>query len=290
MDDSDVQRVPVDCHTHVWEDGLHLGGAFVEDAVRAWGDGLRIAVTPEEHWAAMEQVERAIVLAFNAPACGVVVPNEYVADYVAQHPEKLIGFASVDPNDSRAPDQLADAVTALGLRGLKIAPIYQDFDPTGERARRVFAVAQDLHIPILWHQGTSFVRAGPLKYSSPIAVDEIATLFPDLRIVVAHLGHPWIAETIVVVRKHPHVYTDISGLHTRPWQLYNGLVTALEYGIMEKLLFGTDFPFATIAATQRALRDAGALAAGTPLPQIPVDAVEGIIGRNSLQLLGLDGR
>jgi hypothetical protein len=281
------ERLPVDCHTHIWLGGVHLGGAFVEDATRVWGSALRLEVDPEQHWQAMLPADRVIVLAFQAPACGVVVPNAYVAAYVAQHPDKLIGFASVDPNDPGAADQLRAAVDELGLRGLKVAPIYQDFDPTSERAERVFAVAEELGLPVLWHQGTSFIRSGPLKYSNPVAVDEVAIRHPELRVVVAHLGHPWIEETIVVVRKHPFVYADISGLHTRPWQLYNGLVTALEYGITDKLLFGSDFPFATIQQTRQALRAVTRMVEGTPLPQIPGIVVESIIARNTTSLLRL---
>lgn len=281
------ERLPVDCHTHIWLDGVHLGGAFVEDATRVWGSALCLEADPEQHWQAMLPADRVVVLAFQAPACGVVVPNDYVAAYVAQHPDKLIGFASVDPNDPGSADQLRAAVDELGLRGLKVAPIYQDFDPTSERAERVFAVAEELGLPVLWHQGTSFIRSGPLKYSNPVAVDEVAIRHPELRVVVAHLGHPWIEETIVVVRKHPFVYADISGLHTRPWQLYNGLVTALEYGITDKLLFGSDFPFATIQQTRQALRAVTRMVEGTPLPQIPEIVVESIIARNTISLLRL---
>ena len=92
----------VDCHTHVGLAGQHVGGSIHEDLMRTWGRPLW-NVTLEEHWAAMQGVDRAIVLAFDAPRIGAVVPNEYVAEYVAHHPEKLIGFASVDPHSRPRP-------------------------------------------------------------------------------------------------------------------------------------------------------------------------------------------
>ena len=69
--------------------------------------------------------------------------------------------------------------------------------------------------------------------------------------VIAHLGHPWIAETLVLIRKHRHLYSDISALYYRPWQFYNALVLAMEYGVLDRLLFGTDYPFTTPASTHR---------------------------------------
>ena len=60
-----------------------------------------IAVDLDRHWEAMQAVDRAVVLGFRARHVGVLVPNEYVAEYVARHPERLIGFCSVDPAGSR---------------------------------------------------------------------------------------------------------------------------------------------------------------------------------------------
>ena len=277
----------IDCHTHVGEAGTHIGGAFLDDARRAWGPDLQLGVSLEEHWEAMAPVEAAIVLAFAAPAVGFDVPNEYVADYVRAHPEKLIGFASVDPNDPEAPDRLEHAATALKLRGLKLGPIYQHFDPLGKAALDVYEVAERLGLPVIWHQGTTFVRDAPLIHARPVLLDEVATRFPDLRIVVAHLGHPWIEEAMATIRKHPNLFADISALETRPWQYYNGMLAAFEYGVTGRLLLGTDYPFSTIEQTTEGLRSINRFVAGTALPAIPEDVVEGIIHRDSLALLGL---
>jgi len=278
----------IDCHTHVGEAGTHLRDAVLADAQRVWGPQVELGLSLDEHWAAMAAVEKAVVLAFAAPAVGYVVPNEYVADYVRQHPEKLVGFASVDPNDPHAPHQLEHATTELGLRGLKLGPIYQHFDPLSEQAFRVYEVAERLRLPIMWHQGTTFVRDAPLIHARPVLLDEVARRFPELRIVIAHLGHPWIEEAMATIRKHPHLYADISALETRPWQYYTGMISAVEYGVGDKLLLGTDFPFSTVERTVEGLRGINRLVANTPLPVVPEDVIEGIIARDSLALLGID--
>ncbi len=276
----------VDCHTHVGLANVHVGGEIMADLMRAWGKPLW-HVPLEEHWAAMQAVDRAIVLAFDAPDIGVVVPNEYVAEYVAQHPEKLIGFASVDPKRPRAPYILEDAVKRLGLRGLKIAPIYQHFDPWSSEALTLLEAANALRIPVLWHQGTTFVRDAPLIHARPVLLDEIARRFPDLRMWVAHLGHPWCDELVAVVRKHPHLYTDMSAVHPRPLQFYLAMMSAVEYGIADKILFGTDYPFTTVEASLNGLRTINRVAEGTGLPRVPEDVIENIIHRDTLALLGL---
>jgi uncharacterized protein len=278
----------IDCHTHVGEQDVHMRGEFMADARRAWGPDLQMGTTLEQHWAAVQTAERAIVLAFAAPAVGYVVPNEYVADYVAQHPEKLVGFASVDPNDADAPAELRAAVTDLGLKGLKLGPIYQRFEPISDRAFAVYEVAQELGLPVIWHQGTTFVRDAPLALARPIMLDEVARNFPRLKIVIAHLGHPWIEEAMATIRKHPTLFADVSALETRPWQYYNGLIAALEYGVADKLLFGSDYPFSTTAKAAAGLRSINSLARGTSLPRVPESVIEAIIERPTLEVLGIE--
>ena len=279
----------VDVHTHVWERPAHLSDAFIDDAKAAAGAAYKpIEVDLDEHWKAMEPVDRAIVLGFRARHVGVLVPNEYVADYVGRHPEKLIGFCSVDPNDADAVEQFDHAVKTLGLRGLKVGPIYQNIHPQDERFLALMARAEALGVPVLIHQGTTFCSNVSLELANPIQLQPIALKFPKLRMLIAHMGHPWIAETLVLIRKHPHFYSDISALYYRPWQFYNALVTAMEYGVLDKLLFGTDYPFTTPASTIAALKKVNEMAVGTNMPRSPEAKIEEMIHRDSLPLLGLD--
>jgi predicted TIM-barrel fold metal-dependent hydrolase len=279
----------VDVHTHVWEHPAHISDGFIEDArITAGNPDLQIAVDLDAHWAAMAPVDRAIVLGFRARHVGVLVPNEYVAAYVGRYPEKLIGFCSVDPQDDDAVDQLEHAVRTLGLRGLKVAPIYQNVPPSDPRFVALMRRAEHLTVPVLIHQGTTFCENVSLELANPVLLQPLALQFPRLRMVIAHLGHPWIAETLVLIRKHRHLYSDISALYYRPWQFYNALVMAMEYGVLDRLLFGTDYPFTTPASTIEALRRVNGMVDGTRLPRIPLDRIEAMIHRDSLGLPGLD--
>ena len=173
----------------------------------------------------------------------------------------------------------------LGLVGCKLGPIYQNVDPLGPEFLRVCEALERLELPMLIHQGTTFARAGSLLQARPILLDEIALRYPKLKIVIAHIGHPWFDEAIAVVRRHPHVYADISALVTRRWLLYQALVSAIEYRVEHKLLFGTDFPFFSAQADDRrpALGHRHGLRADMPV--IDEQVVEDIIHRPTLELL-----
>ena len=71
---------------------------------------------------------------------------------------------------------------------------------------------------------------------------------------MAHLGHPYEGECVVTFRKHPNVYADVSALHYRPFQLYHSLMLVQEYGVWDKVLFGTDYPFITFPKWLSAFR------------------------------------
>jgi predicted TIM-barrel fold metal-dependent hydrolase len=213
--------------------------------------------------------------------------NDSTAEFVAADPGRRIGFMSVHPDDPRAMEEIDRCVTDLGLQGIKLGPNYQNFDPLGDNARLVYAEAERRGLPIVFHQGASPVQDAPLRYAHPLTIDEVAIGYPELRIVMAHMGHPWQADTIVTIRKHPNVYADISALFYRPWSFYAGMRLATEWNVLPKLLFGSDYPIIAPGETIEGLRRVNDVAVGAVLPLVPLEAIEEIIHRDSLALLGL---
>lgn len=114
----------VDCHTHLWECPGHLSDEFVAEAnARSRGKPMDLHVPPERHWPAMRNVDKAIVFGIRAFHSGLSSPNEYIADYARAHPEKIIGFAAVDPTHDNVRETLEHALDDLKLRGVKLGPI-----------------------------------------------------------------------------------------------------------------------------------------------------------------------
>jgi len=279
----------VDCHTHLFAYPGHLSQEFVGEAnARSRDHPMDLHVPPERHWEAMRGVDRVIVFGLRAFHSGAVVPNEYIAAYANEHREKVIGFAAVDPARDDVEETLEHAVDRLRLKGVKLGPIYQGVHPTDSRMMAVYRLCQERGLPILIHQGTTFVTRAPLKFALPVLLEDVAIEFPRLKMVIAHLGHPWIAETLVLIRKQPNFYADISALHYRPWQFYNALILAKEYGVLDKLLFGSDYPFTTPEASMAALRGFNKMAEGTHLPRLEETEIEKLIHSPTLTCLGLE--
>ncbi len=286
----------VDVHTHT---PTHRGA--VPLAERRSYDRWRPdrAVVTTNSWADYDEQQAAadVTIVFNIaladPLGGTGIPtdpariNEATAEFAAADPARRIGFLSVDPTAPGGLEEAERCRAELGLRGVKLGPNYQRFDPLDPAALELYAWAQRHGLPILFHQGTSPIRDAPLRYAHPLTMDEIATAFPELRIVMAHMGHPWQRDTIAVIRKHPHVYADVSALPYRAWSFWECMRLASEWGATGKLLLGSDFPVATTAETIAALRDVNAIVEGTKLPPVPAGEIEEIIHRDALAALGL---
>lgn len=208
------------------------------------------------------------------------MPNEVIADYARAHHDKVVGWASVDPNDADCLEQLEHAVVDLGLRGLKLCPVYQHFDPADRRHWPLFRKCRELSLPIIWHQGATFPSRSKLKRGQPLQLEDVAMDFPDLTMIVAHLGHPWEEDLVALIPKCPNLYADISAVHYRPWRYWPAMVTAVEYGVSHKLLLGSDFPSATIGNVIDGLRRVTDPVSGTNLPKVSEEVIDMIIHEN----------
>lgn len=290
----------IDVHTHaprLQPAGDNPGGGR-SDAIYRPDKHASTAHTTEGYLEALEGIDRAIVFNIAAdprddrnnsnlqyPVPGV---NDDTAAMVRKAPEKLIGFLTVHPHDPNVLEEIERCTQDLGLKGIKLGPNYQNFDPLGEEAMRVFKRAEELGLPVLLHQGTSPVQFADLDYAHPRHMDRVAMACPNLKMILAHMGHPWQIDCIVVIRKHPNVYADISAQFYRPWSFYNAFRLATEWGVMHKLLFGSDLPIAEPRETIDNTRRVNDIIAGTNLPEVPEDEIEKIIHRDSLPLLGLE--
>lgn len=287
----------IDVHTHVWQSPEQLGQMDLGEPLRSPrvprtlpGRTPWRAVPPgdaDHHWAQASAVDKSIVLGFKSRYLRAEIPNRYVAEYVNRFPQKLIGFAGIDPTESAALEELRVAHGDLRLRGLTLSPASQDFHPCDSRAMTIYAEAERLGMPILIHAGAQLNEQSKLEYSRPYYFDEVARTFPRLRLAIAQLGQPFVEETLCLLAKHPNVFADVSGLLVRPWQAYNALVSAHQYGVIDKLLFGSDFPYTSATECIEALYSINQMAQGTNLPVVPREALRGIVERDTLALLGL---
>lgn len=193
-------------------------------------------------------IERACLINYPAPEVLGLQPdmNPFVANYASQDPRRLIPFGSVHPKYSKDPTKEVERLASrLEIRGLKVHPPHQLFAANGyvdggmPHLKKIYAAAERVGIPVMVHTGTSIFPGARSKFGDPMALDDVAQDFPDLKIIMAHGGRPlWCDTAFYLIRRHPNLYFDISGIP--PKRLLEWF-PRLEV-IADKLLFGSDWP------------------------------------------------
>jgi predicted TIM-barrel fold metal-dependent hydrolase len=200
-------------------------------------------------------VEKSVIVAVDAETIhNYRVSNDLVAETVARHPDRLIGFASVDPHKGKnGVKEFRRAVTDLGLKGLKLLPHLVDLDINDPIMYPLFEAARDLDVPVLFHTGTQFHAGTKIRYCRPLFVDDVAVDFPGLNLIIAHFGYPWWEEALAVVRRNPHVYFNIAGW--APKHIPPGVIQAANSYLKAKVLFGSDYPLLSRVRILKELRE-----------------------------------
>ena len=176
----------------------------------------------------------------------------------------------------------------MGLVGIAVSPACQGFHPAHSTAMRVYERCAALSLPLFVTALEPLTQSAVLEFGRPALWDEVAQTFPDLPIVISGLAYPWIDETLTMLAKHPRMHADIAGVASRPWQLYNALLSAAGLGVMDKLLFASGFPFDTPESAIENMYSVNAHSHGTQLPSVPRSQIRGIVERDALGCLGID--
>ncbi|MCF7958770.1 MAG: amidohydrolase family protein [Phycisphaerae bacterium] len=281
----------IDCHSHIWPSIGELGEAANFSCLSCQPGHKKFDVhmgSPDRHRKSAEHTVKTLVLGFTSNLLGAQIPNQFISDYVASQPERLLGFAGIDPTiGAECLQEIHLFKQNPSFSGLVLCPPCQGFHPCDTRALRVYELAESLKMPIYFLYGGRLPRAAILDYAQPAALDEVARGFPNLKIVISHLGFPWIEQTIVLLAKHKNIFADVAGLTDKPWQAYRSLNLAYEYGIIDKLLFASDFPTHTVKTAAETLYNLNKITLDSVLPAVPLEQLRGIVERDSLALLGL---
>ena len=193
-------------------------------------------------------VERACLINYAAPkvmGLGLDV-NAFVAKYASEDRRRLLAFGSLHPKLTKNPKADVERLASkFEVRGIKIHPPHQLFYPNAyvdgkmPALRTIYRTAEALGIPVMFHTGTSVFPGARSKYGDPMTLDDVATDFPDLTILVAHGGRPiWCDTAFFLIRRHPKMYLDTSSIPPRRFLEWFPDVRKIE----DKVLFGSDWP------------------------------------------------
>jgi uncharacterized protein len=176
--------------------------------------------------------------------------NDEVLEVAQANPDVLIPFASVDPHKGKLGVREARELIARGVRGFKFHPNIQRFWPNDREFYPFYEVIAEAGLIALFHSGTTGIGAGMpggggvrLKYSNPMAVDDVAADLPELDIILAHPSFPWQDEALAIAVHKPNVYIDLSGW--APKYFPEILIRYTNTQLKHKMLFGSDYPLLT---------------------------------------------
>jgi predicted TIM-barrel fold metal-dependent hydrolase len=163
----------------------------------------------------------------------------------------------------------------MGAKGVKLYPPYNHFYPNDNRIYPLYALAQEYRLPVLLHTGSSVFKGSKLKYADPIHLDDVASDFPDLVLVMAHSGRGlWYNKAFFLSRLHPNLFLEVSGLP--PKNLLN-YFPDMEKNI-DKFIYGSDWPaIQTISSNVVAIQK-------LPLSE---ESKKKILYENAARILGL---
>jgi uncharacterized protein len=170
--------------------------------------------------------------------------NPWMIRYASADPSRLIAFGSVNPRFTRDVAAATSRVIEAGAKALKVHPPHQLFranayQDTLPGLADVYRVAEQAGIPVTIHTGTSVFPGARSRFGDPMDVDDVAIDFPGLTILLAHGGRPlWMEAAFFLVRRHPNVYLELSGIP--PSKLLEYFPRLEE--LADKAIWGTDWP------------------------------------------------
>lgn len=179
--------------------------------------------------------------------------NDIIVDLEEKFPERFRGVFGAEPLDKndvlkkKRLEEFKAAVKDHGIRGLWFGPPYQHIYANDKRIYPFYEVAQEYGVVVYYHHGGGIgggggpANAAPLKYARAILLDDVVIDFPNLRINVEHMAYPWTEELLALMKHAPNVYTDVCELFYRPTVLAWYLMMAKEYGVIDRVIWGSDY-------------------------------------------------
>lgn len=232
----------IDFHVHIglkenWHEWVH---AYQKAVQSEFYERYEEMIEPEKFamYLRNHKIEKAVILPEISPLTSGIVSNEYVFEF-CKGIDIFIPFCTINPTLSSQPAEEFKKYVQMGAKGIKLYPSYNHFYPNDSKLYSLYSIADDQKLPLLVHTGSSVFKGSKLKYADPIYLDDVATDFPALSILLAHSGRGlWYEKAFFLSRIHPNLYLEISGLP--PKNLLNYFPN-LEKNI-DKFVYGSDWP------------------------------------------------
>lgn len=175
--------------------------------------------------------------------------ESYVREAYQRYPDFFIPFASLEPMDKfnrfnqKAYDEYERAILEDGIKGVLLTPPYGHYMSNDKTAYPFYQLTQKHDIVMQYHHSAQMGPAilAPTQYANMENLNNVCVDFPKMKIVVEHLGYPWSEHLFVLMTNCPQMYTDLAMTYTRPIWVAWQLVLAREYGVLDRIMFATDY-------------------------------------------------
>ncbi len=194
--------------------------------------------------------------------------SEPIASALAPHPDRFSFFCAIDPFHPDPAQRLAEIMAAFPVHGLKIHPTLTGLHPHDDRMFALLELARHNHLPVTIHTGTFPFDTG--GWDDATLLEPALAAYPDVTIVLAHIGWDQYRKVIDLASRHPHVAVETS------WQPARVIKMAVQALGADRVYFGSDFPLLrqefALSHVRQALSD---------------EEYEMVVSRNAMRLLGL---
>ena len=162
------------------------------------------------------KVDKVIIIAGLEKKDGFNLSTKSLIDLIKDN-SNVYAVAGIDVINYQEEDisDLEDYLKHKKIVAIKLYTGYQHFYPSDERCKPIYELCLKYDVPVIFHSGDTlagYVSNPKIKYSHPINIDDVAADLPELKIIIAHMGNPWLIDCAEVMYKNPNVYADISGL------------------------------------------------------------------------------
>lgn len=299
----------IDAHTHLMRAGRDLPDALTTyylemyEGQLSWRTGEPYSVddwclSPEDLIADLDRagVDRAVVMTLGSAMLGGHDPSlaEDVADWCARFPDRLIGMLTADPlGGEQEAHRICKDAARLGLQGIKMLPSYSHVAINDRLLWPVYKAVAETGLPLVLHTGWCAIPAGrTLAHDHPLQIEDVLADFPDLRVVVGHCGFAWSEHVLLMLAGHPTLYADVAyWSQVMPvWRSAMTLSHAKHLGVLDRLMWGTDYPFVSQETELAYWRAVPAAADRLGLePAIGLEDTDRLLGLNAARFFALNG-
>ena len=240
---------------------------------------------PEEFEELLGKIDAAFVLAVSEESNERA--NKKVAEWAGRN-SKVVGFGVVNPLLDPIGEDSIKKIRDMGLKGIVLSCPEFGLHPCHSKMMQFYENLQKFKMPLFFHQSGPYSINAVLAFAQPYLLDEVAREFPEQKILIGNYDNTFVGQMQSILQKHENVYATMTVDPKKKWQLYNLVLSAYEGEIMDKLVFGSGYPYTNISESVESLLGFNRLFADTQLPSVPRERIREIVERDSLEIFGLE--